>query len=67
MKNRYCSSLVAATLLLAAGCFNLTLLSAPASKASAQLSTHQKLLREIHRELVEINTTDSVEQYYSGG
>ena len=60
MKNQYRSTLVVATFLLAAACFSLALLSALASKAQAQLSSYQQLLREIHKQLVEINTTDSV-------
>ena len=60
MKNQYRSPLVVTMVLVVAGCFSLALLSAAASKANAQLSPHQQLLREIHRELVEINTTDSV-------
>ncbi|MDQ2920819.1 MAG: M20/M25/M40 family metallo-hydrolase [Acidobacteriota bacterium] len=60
MRNDYRSTFIATTLLLIAGCFSLALLGTPASKAHAQLSSHQQLLREIHKELVEINTTDSV-------
>jgi len=58
MKSQYRSALVGAMLLLTAGYFSLAISSAPAIKANSQLSSEQQLLREIHKELVEINTTD---------
>ncbi len=60
MKNQYRLILIVTTFLCIAGCSSLVLVSIPASKAQTELSSHQQLLREIHRELVEINTTDSV-------
>ena len=60
MKNQYRLTLIATTFLCIAGRSSLVLISTPGSKAQAQVSSHQQLLREIHKELVEINTTDSV-------
>ena len=60
MKNQCRLALIATTFLCIAGCSSLVLISTPGSKAQAQVSSHQQLLREIHKELVEINTTDSV-------
>ena len=60
MRNQYRLTLLAPALFIIASYFTLAFLGAPTSKGQAQLSSHQQLLREIHKELVEINTTDSL-------
>lgn len=61
MKKLGPSILIVTALLPIAVCLGLAFISAPENKAqAAQLSRHQQLLREIYKELIEINTSDSV-------